>query len=109
MTLFDASPYGTETPRRARKSRPDEIRLEPPWVLIRSHSAPPTAHLLADIFKPNERDLLAARNGAVRTVCDHYGMPMTVDGHPMAKLCHSCWDHVDRRATTQRSASDPAP
>ena len=94
MTLFDASPYGPERRLRQRKPRPDEIRLDRPWVLLRSHGRPPMAHLLADIFKPNERDRLAAKNGGVRAVCGHYGMPMEVDGHPMAFLCHACRDHL---------------
>lgn len=97
LTLFDATPYGPERKPRHKTERPDEIRLEPPWVLLRSHNTPPTAHLLATVVKATERDQIAARNGAVRTRCERYGLPLDVPGTPMTRVCHTCWDLLQRQ------------
>lgn len=85
MTLFDPSEFGGPERRpRRRRQRPDEIRLAPPWVLL-SNRRGPVAHLLAHNAVPNE-------NGGWRTRCGRIGYKVTVDGRPMAKVCHACLD-----------------
>lgn len=90
--LFDADVYGPQRTARRRVKRPDEIRLAKPWVLLHHHNGPPRAHLLADGLKATDRDQVAARNGAVRARCGKYGAPIDIDGHPMAFVCHACWE-----------------
>jgi hypothetical protein len=94
VSLFDAEVYGSATTKRRRKARPEEIRLNKPWVLLRHHAGPPMAHLTNNVVraKPSERDIAAARNGAVRAKCGKFGKPLDVEGHPMAFVCHACWD-----------------
>lgn len=94
MTLFDPDVYGPATKKRERKERPEEIRLNKPWVLVRQHKGPPMAHLVQEVVrsKLTKRDKEAAKNGAVRTMCGKFGQPMEVEGHPMAFVCHTCWD-----------------
>ena len=94
MSLFDAEVYGPAKAKRKRKERPEEIRLNKPWVLLRNHNGPPMAHLINDVVKPfpTDRDKAAVKNGAVRAKCGKFGQPLVVDGHPMAFVCHTCWD-----------------
>jgi hypothetical protein len=81
--LFDVEPYGgPERQRRPRKARPDEIRLQPPWVLL-SNKRGPVAHLL-------DRNASPDREGTWRTRCGRYGYRVNVEGAPMAKVCHAC-------------------
>lgn len=100
MSLFDAEVYGPAPTKRRRKTRPQEIRLNKPWVLLRQHNGPPTAHLINDVVKafPTAREKDAIKNGAVRAKCGKFGKPLAVDGHPMAFVCHACWD-IQRAGT----------
>jgi hypothetical protein len=85
MTLFDASVYGEPTPKRKRKERPDEVRLGLPWHLLGHHGGPPMAHLLSI-------GMSKTKDGSLRTRCERYGYEIPVDGHPMARVCSTCWD-----------------
>jgi hypothetical protein len=94
VSLFDAEVYGAATTKRKHKERPEEIRLNRPWVLLRQHKGPPMAHLVNDVTgaKLSPRAKEAVKNGALRAKCGKFGQPLAVDGHPMAFVCHTCWD-----------------
>lgn len=84
-TLFDLAGFGgPPRKRRVRRERPDEIRLEAPWVLLSNHNGP-RAHLLTPNCPPN-------KDGGWRTRCGRYGYRVKITGTPMALVCHACWD-----------------
>jgi hypothetical protein len=82
-TLFDTAPFGGP-PRQPRKRKPkgDEVRLEPPWVLLSGHRGP-LAHLLVEGAKPNEDE-------GWPTQCGRLGYRVNIEGTPMAKVCGVC-------------------
>lgn len=80
--LFDVEPFGPERRRRERRVKPDEIRLQPPWVLL-SNKNGPVAHLLNQGAAPDGE-------GTWRSRCGRYGYRVNVPGVPMAKVCHAC-------------------
>lgn len=84
--LFDADRYGPGRAARQRRAHVvDEIKLLPPWVLLGHARTGPMAHLLHAHVRPN-------KDGAYRTRCGRLGYLISVDGRPMAKVCHACWD-----------------
>lgn len=90
--LFDAERYGpAPPPKRKRRPRPAEVRLYRPWVLVGTRRGMPTAHLL----NPQSRDH-ANQLGAILTACDRHGYIIQLDGHPLAKVCATCWDINER-------------
>jgi hypothetical protein len=84
-TLFDTSKYGPAKQHRTRRERPSEIRLHLPWHLLGHAGKPPMAHLLS-IGMDRTKD------GSWRTRCERYGYAVALDGHPMVRVCPSCWD-----------------
>lgn len=84
-TLF-TMPGARPTRQRRKSTKPREIRLVRPWVLLGGH-AEPRAHLLVPGDVKNSK-------GALLTRCGRAGYRIQVEGQPMALLCSACWELV---------------
>ena len=103
MSLFDDEQYREKKSRKPRVRHVERaIRLRAPWVLLRHHSEPPTAHLVvaaADVDPGMQRKL--NQDGTPRAIprCQPKKMfaVLTTDGHPLAPACPKCLDYATKQ------------
>jgi hypothetical protein len=101
-SLFEPEPYEVKKRRKPRtREREQAIKLHAPWVLLRHHSQPPTAHLVvsaADLDPITQRGL--RKDGTPRAIprCQPKKMfpVLTMEGHPLSPVCPRCLEYANK-------------
>ena len=85
-TLFDPSRYGPGRSARAKPAKLRQVKLRPPWVLVRYRGKPPLAHLAFRHY------LNLDRTPMIHPECNHkLGLnAMGVTGEPLVDVCRDC-------------------